>query len=234
MTRSASSASRGAAAHTFEREYYEANYRNYDRQNPRRKLAHYARAIERHLPAGSPRAVLDIGCAFGAFLGSLDDTWQAAGFDHSAYAIDLARQRIPRARFEVARDSRIPFGDRFPAITAFDVIEHIDDLDAVAGEVGAHLVDRGIFMFVVPVYDGPLGPVVHALDRDPTHVHKEPRQFWLDWTGRHFDVVDWWGVVRYLLPVGPYIHWPTRTWRAVAPAIAVIARKRETGASTSA
>src|SRR5207247_1900153 len=107
---------------------------------------------------------------------------------------------------------------------------HIDDLDALAGEITAHLTDRGIFMFVVPVYDGPLGPLVHALDHDPTHIHKKARRFWLDWANRHFEVVDWWGLVRYLLPIGPYIHWPTRAWRSVAPAIAVVARRKRKGA----
>jgi SAM-dependent methyltransferase len=218
MTRSATTA--------FEQEYYEANYRDYDRQNPRRKLEHYARAVERFQSGGKARSVLDIGCAFGAFLGSLGAHWQVAGLDHSAYAIDIARQRVPHGRFAVVRDSHIPFEERFQAITAFDVIEHIHDLEALAGEIAAHLADDGVFVFVVPVYDGPLGPLVHALDHDPTHAHKRARRFWLDWANRHFSVIEWWGIVRYLLPAGPYIHWPTRSLRAVAPAIAVAARQR--------
>src|SRR5262249_58711932 len=108
--------------------------------------------------------------------------------------------RVPRGRFAVARDSRIPFDDRFPVVTAFDVIEHVDALDPLASDINHHLADGGIFFFVVPVYDGPLGPVVRALDHDPTHVHKQPRAFWLEWARRHFELVDWWGLVRYLLP----------------------------------
>ena len=38
----------------------------------------------------------------------------------------------------------------------------VEELEALAGEITAHLSDDGIFFFVVPVYDGPLGPIVRA------------------------------------------------------------------------
>lgn len=210
----------------FEQAYYEANYRNYAAQNPLRKLRHYRTAIEGALPGRDRIQVLDFGCAFGAFLGSLDQRWDAYGIDVSEYAIQFARKAVPSARFDNIRDGKIPFDTRFNAVVAWDVIEHIPDLDAVAREVNAHLVDGGAFVFVVPVYDGPLGPVVRLLDGDPTHVHKMPRQFWLDWADRHFRVEKWWGIVRYLFPGGYYAHWPTRRLRRLAPAVAVVARRR--------
>jgi hypothetical protein len=82
-------------------------------------------------------------------------------------------------------------------------------------------------VFVVPVYDGPLGPVVRMLDGDPTHVHKESRDFWLDWAGERFVIQEWCGVFRYLLPRGPYINWPTQALRRIAPAIAVVVRNKD-------
>lgn len=210
----------------FEREYYDANYRNYDRQNPARKLTDYANAIERCSLPGDKPSILDIGCAFDTFLGSLDHRWDIAGIDYSEYAIGLARKHVPRGRFETVRDGRIPFPDRFTAITAWDVIEHIPDLQIVAREVDAHLDENGVFVLVVPVYDGPLGPVVRLLDGDPTHVHRMSRRFWLDWVDRHFQVEEWWGIFRYLLPTGHYVHWPSRWLRRVAPAVVVVARRK--------
>ena len=68
--------------------------------------------------------------------------------------------------------------------------------------------------------------IIRRLDRDPTHLHKWPRQRWLDWAARHFSVVEWSGIVRYLLPGGYYLHLVTRLFRRHAPAIIVIARKR--------
>jgi SAM-dependent methyltransferase len=217
------------AAASFERRYFEENYRNYSQQNPFRKLLHYKQAIEESLPGRERIRLLDVGCAFGAFLGTLDERWDAYGADVSEYAIESAKQTVPAARFEKIRDGRIPFAVSFDAVTAWDVIEHIPDLEALAREIRTHLADDGVFVFVVPVYDGPLGPVVRLLDGDPTHVHKKSRQFWLDWAGRHFEVQKWWGVFRYLCPGGYYIHSPTRGLRRIAPAIAVVARQAPAG-----
>jgi len=210
----------------FEQDYYQTYYRNYHRQNPARKLQHYRRAVEGALPGREEIKVLDVGCAFGKFLGALDERWHRYGIDVSEYAIERAKRAVPGVQFTNVRDGEIPFQQLFDAITAWDVIEHISDLDRVARQIGDRLAEDGAFLFVVPVYDGPLGHAVRYLDRDPTHVHRVSRQFWLDWASRHFRVEDWWGVFRYLLPGGHYLHWPTRRLRGVAPAVAVIARRR--------
>ena len=68
----------------------------------------------------------------------------------------------------------IPFRGPFHAIVAFDVIEHVPDLDAIAKFVHSELDAHGVFVFVVPVYDGPLGGLVRRLDKDPTHMQKNP------------------------------------------------------------
>jgi hypothetical protein len=81
-------------------------------------------------------------------------------------------------------------------------------------------------VFVVPVYDGPLGWLVRRLDKDPTHVHKMPRNFWLEWAARTFEVVEWLGTYRYLTPLGVYVHFASRRLRRWSPAVAVAARRR--------
>jgi len=215
-----------ASPPAFEREYYDTYYRDYDRQNPPRKMRHYRETVERCLLPGSSARILDIGCAFGAFLAALDTRWQPYGMDVSEYAVGQARSRLPRAHLEVVRDGVIPFREPFDVITAWDVIEHIPELDSVAAQVCQHLTASGAFVFVVPVYDGPLGPLVNALDRDTTHIHRMARDFWLHWAGRHFQLEGWWGIFRFLFPGGHYLHWPTRALRRVAPAIAVVARRK--------
>jgi hypothetical protein len=81
-------------------------------------------------------------------------------------------------------------------------------------------------VFVVPVYDGLSGPIIRRLDRDPTHVHKWPRDRWLDWAASHFEVVDWTGILRWLTPLGYYLHVVTRLGKRHTPAILVTCRKR--------
>jgi SAM-dependent methyltransferase len=220
----------GRSSGTFERSYFEANYRDYQRQNPPAKMRHYREAVQRHLTETLTPRVLDLGCAFGTFLASLAPAWERYGADVSEYAIAQAEGRVPGATLAVMRDGRIPFCKSFHAVTAWDVLEHIADLEAVAEEVKGHLAEQGVFLFLVPVYDGPLGPLVGALDGDPTHLHRVSRGFWLDWAARHFVVHEWWGVFRYLFAGRLYLHWPTRALRRIAPAIAIAARRRSAAA----
>jgi SAM-dependent methyltransferase len=214
-----------ADARPFEREYFEAVYRDYARQNPPRKLRFYRRLVERVVPADRLPRILDIGCAFGAFLSALDPKWRRFGTDVSQFATDRAAAAIPDVTFARADIHEIPFPGPFDVITAFDVIEHIPSLDAVASAVRSRLMPGGHFVFVVPVYDGVTGPLIRLLDKDETHVHKQSRDFWLRWTRENFVLLEWCGVYRYLFPGLGYVHLPTRFWRRFTPAIAVLAQR---------
>jgi SAM-dependent methyltransferase len=209
----------------FGPEYYRTIYRHYERQNPTYKHRFYRDLILKH--AGSaPARILDVGCAFGGFVSTMPEAWNRFGIDVSSFAIQHGQQKYPSIQLAAATLDTNPFRGPFDVITTFDVIEHIRDLENVAAHVRSLLKPAGWFFFVVPTYDGPFGPMVHLLDRDPTHIHKTNRKFWLAWAERHFEVLHWTGVFRMLLPSGPYIHLPTRSLRSVAPAILVAARTR--------
>jgi SAM-dependent methyltransferase len=210
----------------YERAYYEVVYRDYHRQNPPRKLRFYRRLVERVAPVDHPPRILDIGCAFGAFLSTLDPRWERFGIDLSRYATERAAETVPGATFSRAGVDEIPFPGPFDVVTAFDVIEHIPSLETVASAVSGKLAPGGHFVFVVPVYDGVTGPLIRALDRDETHVHKRSRDFWLAWARESFTLLDWLGVYRYLLPGLGYAHLPTRLLRRFTPAIVAVARRR--------
>lgn len=164
----------------FEKKYFEQNYKNYDQQNPPYKLNFYIEQIEKNRSKQGGE-ILDLGCAFGAFLLSLSQKWRGYGLDPSHFAIEEAKKKIPSERLAVALLPSIPFDRKFDVITAFDVIEHVADIDGSVAAIEEHLKPGGIFFFVVPVYDGITGPVIRALDDDPTHTHKESRHFWIQW-----------------------------------------------------
>ncbi len=215
-------------AEDFAAEYFAANYRDYAAQNPPWKLRFYARQVERFAPRTRPLELLDIGCGLGRFLGHLTARggYRLHGTDLSAYAVEEDRRRWPAIDFQVASatDVALPAAS-LDVVTAFDVIEHVPDLAAVASAVTTMLRPGGLFLFVVPVYDGLSGPLIRRLDRDPTHVHKRERAFWLHWAAERFAVLDWQGMLRYLLPGRLYLHWPTRLGRQHTPAILVAARR---------
>ncbi len=210
----------------YDRTYFERQYRDYERYNSRRKLDFYRKLAVLAAGSKSEPRLLDIGCAFGHFLACLDSNWARFGVDVSPYAIQKARERALEAHFAVTDANTIPFEGPFDIITAFDFLEHFPRLDQLLGLVSSSLVRDGAFVFVVPVYDGPTGPLVRALDRDPTHVHKRSRDFWLRWVAQGFDMLDWWGIYRYLLPGGYYVHVVTRALRGFTPAIACLVRRR--------
>ena len=210
----------------FEREYFETVYRNYLRQNPPRKLRFYQALVERVAPEDRPARILDIGCAFGAFLSTLNPRWERFGADVSQFATDRATLAVPDISFARAGIHEIPFPGPFDIITAFDVLEHIPSLEVVATVLRTKLAPGGHLVFVVPVYDGVTGPLIRLLDKDETHIHTRSRDFWLQWTQENFVLMEWCGIYRYLLPGVGYVHLPTRLWRRFTPAIAVTARIR--------
>lgn len=208
----------------FDRSYFETQYTSYEHQNPPRKMAFYRRLAEAAAADCANPRILDIGCAFGFFLSTLGSRWERFGIDASEYAITRARERVPDARFAVTTSSELVFSAPFDVITAFDVLEHIPAPDEVLERIAAALRPCAGFIFVVPVYDGLTGPAIRHLDRDPTHLHKRERDFWLKMAGARFRIVDWWGIYRYLLPGGFYCHLVTRSFRRQTPAIACLAR----------
>ena len=209
----------------FDKEYFEKFYSGYSRRNPSRKLEFYRKLVDACISNGSDGRILDLGCGFGVFLSYINKTWRCFGSDISGFAIGGAHQRHPEGRFFVADAGALPCRNVFDVIVAFDILEHVDDLEAAAQSIKSALAGRGYFIFVVPVYDGPTGPFVKLLDRDKTHVHRNSRASWLEWAQKHFKVIDRLGIYRCMLPGGAYIHVASGKMRNISPAIAVIVQK---------
>ena len=206
--------------------YYHENYKNYARQNPPHKLEFYKKLVAFALGHRDKLPLaLDVGCAFGHFLKHAAQTVRPFGQEPIRAAAEAAIRAVPMAEIISEALPRIGFDQKFDCITAFDVLEHVRDIELTKVEFAKHLDQKGCVVFVVPVYDGLTGPVISALDRDPTHVHKKSRHFWLEWLEPEFKVRRWWGIYRILL-FSQYLHFPTRRLRNHTPAIAVVADKR--------
>jgi len=210
-------------------DYFESQYRDYEKQNPPQKLDHYLDVIDVRW-AGGPADLLDLGCGRGAFLeraGLRHPTWGLYGTDIDAMGVETSQTRVPGAEVSLASADIQSHPDRsFDIVTAWDVIEHVEATNDVATSIGAMLRPGGLFLFVVPVYDGPLGWAVKALDKDPTHLHKQGRNAWLEWAADRFEVIEWHGIFRYLIPGSHYIHHTTHRMRNAATAILVVCSPR--------
>ncbi len=211
----------------FDCSHFENQYRDYHAQNPPRKLQFYIRLGVMAVQGRERPRILDLGCAFGLFLSCLPAGWDRFGVDASQYAIARANEPVPDAAFEAVSSTERAVPGHFDTITAFDVLEHVVALAQTLRRIAATLRPEGSFVFVVPVCDGPTGPLIRLLDRGPTHVHRRPRARWLERAGVHFGVLNWWGIYTYLFPGGFYMQTVTLLLRSCSPAIACLARARE-------
>ena len=205
----------------FDREYFRRYYGNYERQNPPSKLQGYLALLRRYAPSGP---LLDIGCSYGMFAGMASEIFPTTGMDVDPAVVAVAAERNPQASFVVGMLPEIPISD-LAVITLLDVLEHVPQLDETLAAVRASLKPGGVALVVVPVYDGPLGWLVRLLDRDPTHIHKCSRRFWLELVSCHFELQEWSGAFRKLMFGKWYLHGFTTRWRGVAPAIVMVLRR---------
>jgi SAM-dependent methyltransferase len=208
---------------SFDKEYFRQFYGDYYRQNPTRKLRAYMRMIRQHVPNGR---LLDIGCSYGVFVREAAAFFTCTGMDVDREVVAMAASRVPNATFITGALPNIP-GRGLDVITALDVLEHVPDPDAAVAAIRDALRPGGIALIVVPVYDGPLGWLTRLLDRDPTHLHKHSRYYWLEMASRHLEVIGWQGFMRKLLFGKWYLHIPMGPFRSIAPAVALVLQRRE-------
>ena len=121
----------------------------------RRRLI--ASLLDAHYPRDGRLRLLDIGCGTGAMLDVLAPFGDVVGADFAPEALQFCRARgaeqgrtYPLTRADVRR---LPFaGDSFDAVTAMDVIEHIDDDKAASAEIFRVLKPGGRLFVTVPAY----------------------------------------------------------------------------------
>lgn len=210
----------------FDESYYARFYRDYELQNPPSKLRYYHRLAQEVTADKENPAVHDLGCAFGRFIGTAPKHWTRSASDANAHAIESARQCYPEVSFVVANGLVPDSEGHFDLVTAFDVLEHFSNIVGTLCGIAGQLREGGHLVVVVPVYDGPCGAIVRLLDRDPTHVQKESRGFWLGVLSKEFTIVKKCGITRYLLPGGYYAHFAAAWSFNVAPAIALVCKKK--------
>ena len=107
--------------------------------------------VKKYLPVPFPE-ILDIGCGPGATLKELSKLGHTIGIDNSKYALQLAKQRgLKNIRYGDVL--HLPFSENsFHIVTAFDVIEHVDDDIKGLTEIKRVMKKGGIVIFTSPAY----------------------------------------------------------------------------------
>ena len=202
----------------FEEEYFRDVYKAaYDERNPRYKHRSYLREVKCLVHGGR---LLDIGCAYGAFLKEAVGQFETHGCDISAHAVKIAAERVPAATVFHSDIFGVQSIAKYDVITCFDVLEHVSDVDRALAHLRSLIKPRGALVVTVPVYDGFVGRLVETFDNDPTHVHKISRYQWLGRLGAAgFQQISWKGILRFYLGGPFYLHYCARFIRRFSPAI---------------
>ncbi len=150
--------------------------------------------------------LLDVGCAYGYLLERFQGSARLYGYDISAHAVEVARQRLPDIAFETgsAADG-LPFADEsFDGVMMTDVIEHLTrpDQEKAVRDMARVLRPGGTLYLTTPNHNW-VRKVFYAIpDRMEHHVgmmHVNELKAFVASFG--LEVVDAWSYLHGLVPV---------------------------------
>jgi SAM-dependent methyltransferase len=162
--------------------------------------------VIREIERAGGRRVLDLGCATGEFLRTLDPTrHDLFGIDLNEEAIAHARTSVPESQFHCGTLADDPFpGERFDAITMIDFIEHVRDPETELRLACGRLEDGG--------------RVVISTPRTDSTVARLSRRYWPQYREEHLTYFSLSGLSACLQRAGLVITSAFPTRKAVTPA----------------
>ena len=116
--------------------------------------------------------IVEIGCGKGEFLKLANRYFNVEGVDVSKYALTTAdeciRDKVRYFDIECAQ----PLTNHYDVISAFNVLEHLEQPQRAIKKIFQGLSERGLFIGSVPCKAGVLGRVHTALTNifDRTHI----------------------------------------------------------------
>lgn len=117
-------------------------------------------ALRRHF-AGTER-FLEVGCGTGFVLAGVRRAfpgWALTGTDLFPEGLRFARRRVPEAALFQMDARRIPFEAEFDVAGAFDVLEHVEEDEAVLAEMRRAVRPGGGILVTVPQHPRLWGPM---------------------------------------------------------------------------
>lgn len=96
--------------------------------------------------------VLDVGCAFGLMLERFPEKTEKYGIDISDYAIEKAKERLPRGNFSVwGAEKKFPFPQNFfDFVLCNNLLEHLEKPEQALDNIFAVLKSGGLLYVTIP------------------------------------------------------------------------------------
>lgn len=135
--------------------YREADDRMYEAEMPNRwrTAERHRRIVEKHVPTKG--ALLDVGCASGAFLRVMHDRgWRVQGVEPSESQCNRASKALgDSAPIQQCVLESATLEERFDLITLWDVLEHVTEPAQFLALAASHLKEGGYLVLNVPRVD---------------------------------------------------------------------------------
>lgn len=113
-------------------------------------------AFFREIPAMAGAPLLDIGCGVGRFLiAARSAGWETRGIDVSKNAVDIGRNGAGLDLSCNTIEQIYCAGDRFCAVTAFEVLEHVQEPYGFVQSAMSLLIEGNWFFCTVPNRESP-------------------------------------------------------------------------------
>jgi SAM-dependent methyltransferase len=132
------------------RDFYDNEY--YANVASHAHVSWHSRRVAARLGDMSDRAVLDVACGTGEWLGCFQQQGASiAGIDLSEKAIDECRRRLPAGEFACGPAESLPFSDtRFDLVTCMGSLEHFLDKPRALAEMKRVAKPEARFLILVP------------------------------------------------------------------------------------
>jgi SAM-dependent methyltransferase len=154
--------------------------------------------LRRHFP--DARSLLELGCGTGFVLEALHAAFPAlrlVGSELYEEGLAVARRRLPDVELVQLDARELPYRDEFDVVGAFDVLEHVDEDEAVLAEAHRAVRPGGGVVLLVPQHPR----LWSAMDDVAHHVRRYTRrELVAKAVGAGFDVERVTSFVSSLLP----------------------------------
>jgi len=146
--------------------------------------------------------ILDIGCYVGLFLNQARDLgWQIEGVELSKNAINVAKLEFNIDTIQQGKIEQVlpQLENNYPAITMFDVIEHLEKPEIVIQNIYEKLSPQGLLFISTPNVNSIMTRLGYTVL--PSHLHYFSRQSLTDILAKHnFKIVYNGYQTRYFTP----------------------------------